>query len=252
VTRELEGSNAVVTGAGGGLGRAVAGVLAARGARVVAVGRTEGSLAAVCDAVRRDGGHAESVVADVGNPTDVERVFAACDRVDVLVNCAGVQLRKPALEIEPAEWDELMRVDLTGVFLMCRAAAALLARKGGAIVNITSLTDTIGLPNLAAYAAAKGGVAQLTKVLAVEWAAVGIRVNAVAPGRVRTPMTEDVFARDDVRASFEACIPQGRAGTPEEIAEAVAFLASSRASYITGQTLYVDGGWLAAGGGAIA
>lgn len=163
------------------------------------------------------------------------------------MTAAAVQLRKPALEISENEWSGLIAVNLGGVFLACQAAARAMPR-GGSIVTITSLTERIGLPKLAAYGAAKGGVAQLTKALAVEWAPLGIRVNAVAPGRIRTPLSEELFGDDNMRESFLARIPQGRAGSPADVGAAVIYLCSDEAAYVTGETLVVDGGWLASGG----
>lgn len=243
---DLEGRTAIVTGAGGGIGRAIAVGLAEAGARVVAVGRRLEALEATCQAL---GGEALAIRVDV---TDAQSISNAVDRagsVDILVNCAASQLRKPALEIELGEWRALLDVNLTGVFLCSQEVGRRMANAdGGVIVNITSLTEKIGLPRLAAYGASKGGVAQLTRALAVEWAPLGIRVNAVAPGRVATAMTADVFAEEDVRDSFLSRIPMGRAGTPADVASAAVFLASDAAAYITGQTIVVDGGWLAGGG----
>jgi NAD(P)-dependent dehydrogenase (short-subunit alcohol dehydrogenase family) len=245
----LDGRTAVVTGGGGGIGRATSVALAQSGARVVVVGRRAEPLRQTLAVVEQAGGTGLAVSADVRDADEIERVLDAAGACDVLVTCAGVQLRKPALEITEQEWAELLAVNLTAVFLSCqRAAQRMREAGGGAIVNVTSLTERIGLPNLAAYGASKGGVAQLTRALAVELAPHGIRVNAVAPGRVQTQMTADVFALEEVRSSFLARIPLARAGSPEEIGAAIAFLASPAASYVTGETLVVDGGWLASGG----
>jgi NAD(P)-dependent dehydrogenase (short-subunit alcohol dehydrogenase family) len=249
----LAGRTAFVTGAGGGIGSAAALALAAAGASVVAVGRTAATLLRTVEAVEAAGGRAIAVEADVTSVDDVERALDAADSIDILVTCAGVQLRKPALEIGVEEWNEVISVNLTGVFLCCQRAARRMQVSGsGAIVNVTSLTERIGLANLAAYASSKGGVAQLTRTLAVELAPYGVRVNAVAPGRVATPMTADVFASDEARTSFLSRIPLGRPGLPEEVASAIVFLASSDSSYVTGETVVVDGGWLASGGNPLA
>jgi NAD(P)-dependent dehydrogenase (short-subunit alcohol dehydrogenase family) len=245
----LDGRTAVVTGGGGVIGRATALALAQAGARVLIVGRRAEPLEQTLAAVEQADGAGLTVSADVRDAGEIERVLDAAGACDVLITCAGVQLRKPALEIAENEWADLLAVNLTAVFLCCqRAARRMRDGGGGAIVNVTSLTERIGLPHLAAYGASKGGVGQLTRALAVELAPHGIRVNAVAPGRIETPMTADVFAREDVRRSFLARVPLARAGGPEEIGAAIAFLASPAASYVTGETLVVDGGWLASGG----
>lgn len=245
----LAGRTAVITGGGGGIGSAAALALAIAGARVIVVGRRAEPLEKTLAAVERAGGTGLAISADVRDADEIERVLDAAGACDVLVTCAGVQLRAPALEIALEQWLDLLAVNLTAVFLCCqRAARRMRDGDGGAIVNVTSLTEQIGLPNLAAYGASKGGVGQLTRALAVELAPHGVRVNAVAPGRIETPMTAELFAREDVRRSFIGRIPLARAGSPEEVGAAIVFLVSPAASYVTGQTLVVDGGWLASGG----
>lgn len=249
----LAGKVALITGAGSGIGRGLAFAVAAAGAEVVAVGRTVQKLEETCRSIADAGGRAWFIQGDVSQRAHIEEVVSRIvrdrGRLDILVNSAGLQLRKPALEITEEEWDGLMSVNLKAVFFCCQAAARVMAaRGGGKIINITSLTAVVGLPSLSAYGASKGGVNQLTKALAVEWAPLGILVNAIAPGRIRTPMTEPLFQNDTVRESFLRLIPQGRAGTPDDLAGAVVFLASDASNYMTGQTLYVDGGWLASGG----
>lgn len=250
---DLTGKTALVTGASGGIGRGLVLALAEAGADVFAVGRSADALTDACEAVSRAGGKASVIRADVTRLDEIEsavhRAAERSGRLDILVTCAGVQVRKPALDIAEAEWDRLMGVNLKAVFFSCQAAGRIMKAQGdGRIVNMTSLTAEIGLPHLSAYGASKGGVNQLTKALAVEWAPFGIRVNAVGPGRLRTAMTESLFQDEAVRDSFLRAIPLGRAGVPDDLAGAVVFLASDASAYITGQSLYVDGGWLAAGG----
>jgi 2-deoxy-D-gluconate 3-dehydrogenase len=249
----LGGRRALVIGATSDIGRAAAVALARAGGSVSLVGRRLDVLDAVREEVARAGGEVCSIPADVTNREELENAFDATHRVlgglDILVNVAGVHLRKPALEISEEEFDSITSVNLKATFFSCQAAARRMVGRGGAIVNVSSLTAFIGLRNSAAYAATRGGgIAQLTRALAVEWAPFGILVNAVAPGRVRTRMTEELFADDEVRTSFERLIPLGRGAVPEDISGAVVFLASDAARYITGQVLVVDGGWLAGGG----
>lgn len=250
---DLTGRIALITGAGSGIGRGVALALSSAGAEVVVVGRTLEKLEETRQLITELGGKAWLVRADVAQRTQVEDVVAKAVResggLHILVNAAGGQLRKPALEVSEEDWDSLMCVNLKAVFFCCQAAARVMsAQGGGKIINITSLTAVIGLPYLSVYGASKGGVSQLTKSLAVEWAPMGIHVNAIGPGRIRTPMTEPLFQDDVVRESFLRLIPLRRAGIPEDVAGAVVFLASDASNYITGQTLYVDGGWLSSGG----
>lgn len=249
----LAGRVALVTGGGRGLGRGIALALAKAGADVAVLARTPGELEEAVDAIRKQDGRAIAIQASVAERPQIEaavkQVVDEFGRFDILVNAAGVQLRKPALEVTEDDWDTIFAVNLRGVFFSCQAGArAMLDHGGGRIINITSLTAVIGLPLIAPYVASRGGVSQLTKALAVEWAQYGVRVNAIGPGRFRTSMTEELFVDAEVRDSFMRLIPQNRAGTPEDLAGAAVFLASDASSYVTGQTIYVDGGWLASGG----
>jgi NAD(P)-dependent dehydrogenase (short-subunit alcohol dehydrogenase family) len=243
----------LVTGASSGIGRGIAVALGAAGARVVGVARNEQGLAETRALIGAAGGAATSHVADLAEPTAAHRavdaVMEAHGRLDILVNAAGVQRRRPAFEVTEEDWDAMLAVNLKSLFFLSQAAARRMAeRRSGAIINITSLTSVIGIPELSVHGAIKGAVTQLTKALAVEWATVGIRVNAIGPGRIRTPMTEPVFSDPAVRERFVSLIPMGRGGTPEDLAGAAVFLASDASAYVTGQTIYVDGGWLAGGG----
>jgi NAD(P)-dependent dehydrogenase (short-subunit alcohol dehydrogenase family) len=219
---------------------------------VVVVGRDGARLEDTCAAVAAVGGLAAPHVADITLPGAFEFALdaaaARAGRIDVLANCAGIQLRKPALDVTPDEWDVMIDTNLKAVFFCCQAAARRMADIGGSIINVTSLTEFIGIPTLSVHGACKGGVAQMTRAMAVEWAASGIRVNAVAPGRIRTPMTEQLFQDDETRESFLRLIPMARLGLASDIGNAAVFLASDASSYVTGQTVVVDGGWMAAGG----
>ncbi len=250
---ELSGKRALVTGASGAIGRSLSIALAQAGADVALLGRNKEKLAQVGAEIQALGRDAYSVTADLTEATQVEQAVAEVARrggkIDILVNSAGAQARKPALDFTEEDWDRVLNVNLKSVFFTCQAVARVMSKHGGgAIVNVGSLVSVIGLPHLSAYCASKGGVGQLTKSLAVEWAPLGIRVNAMAPGRIRTPMTEDLFQNEAIRESFVRLIPLGRAGTPEELGGAVVFLASDASRYMTGQIIYVDGGWLASGG----
>ncbi len=249
----LSGQRILVTGTSGGIGGAIAEGVGIAGAEVVCSARTASQAEGAAERLVRLGCSAVPLALDLSRSEGCESAFqSAVDShgpIDGLVNVAGVQLRKPALDVTPAEFQRMVAVNLEATFFMCQAAGRHLASHGGGtIVNVTSLTALFGIPNLSVYAATRGGgVNQLTRALAVEWAALGIRVNAIAPGRVRTPMTEDVFADRKRRESFERNIPMGRGGRPDDIAGAAVFLLSPASSYITGHTLPVDGGWSASG-----
>ena len=250
---DLSDRVAIVTGGGGGIGRPMAVALAEAGAVVCVAGRRAPLLEETCAEIAAAGGRAHAVALDVTKPAEIASAFEGVarrlGRIDILVNAAGGQLRKPALEITEEDWQQIIAVNLTGAFFACQAAARHMQRAAhGRIINLSSLTGEIGLPKLAAYGATKGGVNQLTRALAVEWATEGITVNAIGPGRIRTPMTEDVFTNPATAESFLSRIPMRRAGVPADLTGALIFLASDASSYMTGQILYIDGGWLASGG----
>lgn len=242
----LEGRVAIVTGGGRGIGRAIAGAFAEAGARVALVARSADELERAAAEI---GGHAYP--ADVSDPAAVDGAVAAVrerfERIDVLVNAAGISpVYKRAERIEPAEWDAILAVNLRGTFLCCRAVGpAMLERGAGAVVNITSVAAAAGMPRLAAYAASKAGVLSLTRTLALEWAAQGVRVNAVGPSFVRTEFTRGLYENDALRQMIVDQTPLGRFGEPDDVVGAALFLASDASRYVTGETIYVDGGWLA-------
>jgi NAD(P)-dependent dehydrogenase (short-subunit alcohol dehydrogenase family) len=246
---DLRGKVAVVTGAGRGIGRAIAAGLAGAGARVGLFARTAGELADVQQAIEQAGGEALAVAGSVVDPEDLLALVAAVDerwgRLDVLVNNAGISpIFQRAEEIDDDEWRRIIEVNLSGSFYCCRAAFALMARTGGSIVNVSSVAGTTGAERLAAYSASKGGLELLTRTLAIEWASRGIRVNAVAPGFIETDLTRDLLA-SRWRSRLLEQIPLGRFGQASEVVGAVTFLASEAASYITGATVFIDGGWSA-------
>jgi 2-deoxy-D-gluconate 3-dehydrogenase len=244
----LSGRTAVVTGARTGIGRACAIALAGAGADVVLWGRSDGGMEDVASEVRSFGVSARVVGAEM---SDLDAVAALADRVladarvDILVNNAGMIARGPTAAIALETWRNVVTVNLDSVFLLSQRFGVPMTERGsGAIVNIASLLSFQGGLNVAAYTASKHAVTGLTKSLANEWASLGVNVNAVAPGYVVTNNTEALRADPDREPSIRSRIPAGRWAEPEDIAGAVAFLASPAARYIHGHTLVVDGGWM--------
>jgi NAD(P)-dependent dehydrogenase (short-subunit alcohol dehydrogenase family) len=253
----VEGKVAVVTGGASGIGRAAAGALAAEGARVAVADVDEAGGQRVAAAIREAGGDAFFRRTDVRSLAEVEAVLAeAADRhgrLDVLVNNAAVAVAGSAGEMAEADWARVLDVNLSGVWRGMRAAIPrMLAQGGGSIVNLSSVQGHVGFVGWAAYAAAKGGVDALTRQAAVEYAPLGIRVNAVVPGTIMTEMNETIMREsadgDAVMAGWVAMHPMGRVGQPVEVAAAIVFLASDDASFITGESLRVDGGMVVKAG----
>ena len=248
---DLQGKVALVTGAGRGLGRGMAIALAEAGADVVAVSRSADQLEETMTLLRRHGGSPRAVPWDLGDPYGlddlVEEVAGQKRRVDVFLHAAGVQVRKPALEVTVDDWESVQAIHLRAAFFLSRAVARRMIERdaGGKIILVASLTSQIGVPNVAPYAAGKSGVLGLVRTLALEWAPHSIQVNAVGPGYFRTTITEEIFADPGRRSKLLARIPAGRPGEPEDLAGATVFLASPASDYVTGQVVNVDGGWLA-------
>ena len=247
----LEGRTAIVTGAGSGNGRGIALRLAEEGARVVAADTDLPSARETAELVSRAGGEAVAAHTDVTRREQalavVETAQARFGGVDVLVNNAGVETLAPVLELEESEWDRVLDTNLKGAFLCAQAAARAMVAAGtrGAIVNVASVNAKIALEGQAHYTSSKGGLIMLTKAMARDLAPHRIRVNAVGPGVIATKMSERSLADPERRAMLLSKVPLGRVGQPRDVANAVLFLASDEADYVTGTTLYVDGGWLA-------
>jgi 3-oxoacyl-[acyl-carrier protein] reductase len=242
----LAGKVALVTGGSRGIGEAIVRALAEAGAGVALCARTGAAAAAVAKAVEAGGGQALGIAADVGRPGEAEKLVAACldrfGRLDILVNNAGITRDGLLLRLKPEDWDEVLAVNLTAAFHCAQAALRPMLRQkqGGRIINIGSVVGSMGNAGQANYVAAKAGLSGLTKALAREVASRAITVNLVAPGAIDTDMTARLSP--EARQAFLAQIPLGRFGAAAEVAAVVAFLASERAGYVTGQVIHVNGG----------
>ena len=242
----------LLTGAGAGIGRATALAFAQAGATVAVTDIDSARSREVADEISSTGGRAFAAEMDVADEVQVARVFdetiSRSGKIDILVNNAGVGARVPTADLATDQWQRVLGIGLTGAFFCTRAAAKpMIAQGRGAIVNVSSVMGLSGgglYPN-PAYHAVKGAIVNLTRAWALEWAAYGIRVNAVAPAFTRTALVEPLMANDAMRHAIIEATPLGRLVEPEEVASAVVFLASDAAAMITGHTLPVDGGWLA-------
>ena len=246
----LDGQVALVTGASRGIGRDLAVALARAGATVAAAARDTEALEELCSGLASEGLRAMPVALDVRDLGAIERAVAEIadelGSLDILVNNAGLGWNQPATEVTEAEWDDMMTVNLKGLFFCCQVAGKVMLEQGsGRIVNMSSQAGVVAIENHAVYSASKGGVNLLTKVLALEWSGRGVTVNAVAPTFVETPGTAERLSQPEFRASVLERIPAGRVGTTTDVAGAVVYLASPAAAMVTGHVLLVDGGWTA-------
>ncbi|MDR1620770.1 MAG: glucose 1-dehydrogenase [Synergistaceae bacterium] len=246
----LAGRVAVVTGASQGLGRGYAAGLAEAGAVVVCCARSVEGLRSAAVEIAAKGGRAEAVALDVTRYEETGKIFEKIrdkyGSLDILVNNAGTEEVADFVDVTPEQYDKIMDVNLKGAFFTAQAAARIMkTRKKGKILNIGSLGSAIGLSGSSVYCGTKGGVLQMTRAMAIELAPYNIQVNALGPGYFRTPMTEPFFQDPAHRKWIEERIPAGRAGTVEDLLGAVIFLCGDASGYLTGQILYVDGGWLA-------
>ena len=249
---ELHGRNAVVIGGTSGIGRAIAHGLADAGANVVCTSRRQDQVNAAAVEIESKGRKTLRVTSDVSDKSSLESLLAECGeklgKVDILVNSAGRTKREPTLDLDEETWDAILETNLTGTLRACQVFGKHMIDNGyGRIINIASLSSFVSLFEVAAYSASKAAVASLTKSLSIEWARHGVNVNAIAPGVFRTALNQQLLDESPRGQEFLTRTPMGRFGKVEELAGAAVFLASDAASYVTGEVLVVDGGFLASG-----
>ena len=248
---ELTGRRALVTGASRGIGKALAQALASAGADVAVTARSQASLAETVASIEALGTRAVAIGLDVSNAAGcregVARAAELLGGLDILVNNAGTEEVRPSLDVDEALWDRILDTNLKGAFFCAQEAARQIQRGGGrgAIINVCSLTSEVGVPTAVPYGSSKTGLLGMTRALSAEWAPLGIRVNAIAPGYFRTAMTEGFYRDEGWRRRMIDKTPQGRFGTLEDLSGIVVFLASDASAYIAGQCIAVDGGFLA-------
>ncbi len=247
---DLTGQVVLVTGASRGFGRSIAGALAGAGSDLVLTSRTLKDVEAVAAELASTGRKVLPLQADVTQVEEVEeavrRAVATLGRIDVLINNAGINIRKPALELTETDWDQTLDTNVKGCFRVAKAVGRhMVARQKGCIVNIASMLASVTLPERAAYASSKGGLVQMTRTLAVEWAPYNVRVNAICPGPFLTDLNKVILNDPEKVKFFMDRMPMKRFGKPEELHGAAIFLASEASSFITGTTIYIDGGWTA-------
>jgi gluconate 5-dehydrogenase len=248
---DLSGRTALVTGSSRGLGRAIAEGMARAGARLVVNGTDPARVETAVAEFRSAGHAAEGAAFDVTDEAAAVRAFENLDAkgiaIDILVNNAGIMIRKPLIELTSAEWRKVIETNLTSAFIIGREAAKrMIAKKRGKIINIGSLASELARPTVAPYTAAKGGIRNLTRAMAVEWAANGIQANAIGPGYMLTDMTQALVQNPEFNSWLMSRVPAKRWGRPDELLGAAIFLASSASDYVNGQIIYVDGGMMAA------
>lgn len=250
----FSGKVALVTGSGNGIGKAIALTLASHGAQVVIVDIDLQAAEQVYQQIVNQGGSGLVIEGDVSQSDDIIRIFeqveASYGRLDILINNVGITIRKPTVEFTEEEWDHVFAVNLKSVFLCSREAGRMmLKQKSGVVINISSIHGLGGISRRNPYATSKSAINSFTQTLACEWALDGVRVNAIAPGYIETDGLVSAFEAGILnREDMQRRTPQGRLGTPEDIAEAALFLVSDKASFITGITMYVDGGYAAYNG----
>ena len=247
---DLSGKVAIVTGAGRGMGYHIALALAKYGADLVVCSRTVSELEKVAEEARVFGSNAVIQQMDICQTSEIERMVdesvKAFGHIDILVNNAGVNIPQWAVDVTEDAWDKIMAVNLKGLFFCAKAVGkVMIQQKKGKIINVSSQSGSVGLPQRAAYCSSKGGVNLLTKVLAMEWAQYNINVNAIAPTFIETPFTKPMFEKEGFREYVLGNIPLGRVGKPEDVVGAIIYLASDASDLVTGHILLIDGGWTA-------
>ena len=251
MTQTLLGKTALITGASKGLGKAIALALAQAGARIALVSRDRTKLNDVAAEIRASGGNASVFVADVTDEAQVAQVRDAVaaqfgDTLHILINHAGINIRKPVTDFTLAEWNSVLTTNLTSVFLLCRAFVPMMKGRGyGRIINMTSMMSHISLPGRTAYSASKTALLGFNRALALELAAEKVTVNGISPGVCDTEINTPLMQNPELRAQFLAKIPVGRFGEPSEIAKLALYLCSEDAGFITGTDVIIDGGWTA-------
>ena len=257
----LDGKVALVTGGSQGLGLGAARALAEAGADVAIAARSEDRLAEAAAWIEALGRRALPVPVDLSDiraaMATVDHTVATLGRLDILVTAAATQLRKPILQVTPEDWEHLVAVNMRSVYFMCQHAARQMLKRDrpddggvrGKIINVASLTAVGAWPNVSVYGTTKGGVAQMTKAMALEWGPLGICANAISPGTFCTELTKSLYDDPERAERIVSRIPLGRPGLPDDLAGAVVYLASPASDYVTGQVLWIDGGWLVMGAG---
>ena len=249
----LDNRVALITGGSRGLGLGMALALAHSGADIAIASRTLSDLETAAALIAATGRKCLMIQSDIGDVTQVpiiiEQVTAKFGRLDILVNAAGINIRQPFDEFTPEDWDKLININLKSAFFLSQAAARVMRTQGGGkIINVGSISFDLIIPNIALYAVSKNGLRGLTRALAVEYAKDNITANAIAPGRFWTTMTDAVFSDPERYESAVAVLPMKRPGVPADLAGATLLLASDAGNYITGQTIFIDGGWSVNGG----
>ncbi|SDI00983.1 SDR family NAD(P)-dependent oxidoreductase [Alteribacillus bidgolensis] len=245
---QLEGKKVIITGASKGIGKEIALQLAGLGADLALTARDERELDAVKKQIETYGGNAEIFPFDLMNtekiPDLVKSIHQEFGQIDVLINNAGINITKPAAEINEVDWDKVIDLNMKSAFFISQAVGKyMIAQKQGKIINMSSQMALVGYYNRAPYCSSKGGVSQMTKALAIEWASHQVNVNAIAPTFIETPMTAPMFEDEEFRKEVLSRIPLGRLAKTEDLMGAILYLASDSSNMVTGQTLAVDGGW---------